>query len=85
MFYGDESELSLDEQLERSYQRFKERVSGRLRDTVTECYAILDPATARQIEMAAQRAEFGAEYTEWAEKARINAGYGRLDQIQDSR
>lgn len=68
---------NLDNTLDRINERFAEALSGRRRFSLGACYRIIDPGTAKQIELAAQRAHEGEE--EWAEKCRERAGYGGLD------
>lgn len=81
-FNGDESELSIDV----AYKQFRERLDGGGRALTMRCYEIIDPYTAQQIEVAAQRAEYGGDVFErWTEKARVNAGYGHFDLMRDPR
>ena len=68
-----ESEMDLDAALQESFARFDARLRGH--DTVTECYQIIDPGTARSIENAATWAEYGSEFSEWAEKMRERGGF----------
>lgn len=66
----------LDRQLEHIHQRFEEALSGRRRFSLAACYRIIDPSTAKQIELAAQCAHWDEDI--WAERARERAGYGGL-------
>lgn len=68
---------NLDNTLDRINARLDEALSGRRRFSLGACYRAMDPGTAKQIDMAAQRAHWGED--EWAEKCRERAGYGGLD------
>lgn len=66
----------LDRELDRINERFFERLSGQTRFSIVACHKIIDPGTAKQIELAAQCAYWGEDI--WAERARERAGYGGL-------
>ncbi len=82
-------EFSVDAALKGAFDRLDRVMSGvesrRAINSETACYQIIDPATARSIENAATWAEYGPDFTAWAERMRERGGFSEADIEADPR